>query len=47
MLTVLLSACIAYVAYRIGKRRGADEMYYLCRSADQAQREFFSRVSLN
>lgn len=47
MLTVSLVAIASAIAFRIGKRRGSDEMYYLCRNADQVQREFFSRVSLN
>lgn len=47
MLTVTLVAIASAIAFRIGKRRGSDEMYYLCRNADQVQREYFSRVSLN
>jgi len=47
MLTVSLVAIASAIAFRIGKRRGSDEMYYLCRNADQVQREYFSRISLN
>ena len=47
MLIALLILTASVIAYKIGKHRGSEEMYYLCRSADQAQREFFSRVSLN
>jgi len=47
MWTIVYIAIAAYVAYRIGKRKGEQEMYQLCKNADQIQREFFSRISLN
>jgi hypothetical protein len=47
MSTIIYVALAAYIAYRLGKRKGEQEMYQLCRNADQVQREFFSRISLN
>jgi hypothetical protein len=47
MLTVLAICVASYVAYRIGIRKGADEMYQLCRNAERTKQEFFSHVSLN
>jgi hypothetical protein len=45
MITVTLIAIASAIAYSIGKRRGAEEMEYLCRNAAQVEREFFSQVS--
>lgn len=47
MWTIVYIAVTAYFAYNIGKRKGEKEMYQLCKNADQVQREFFSRISLN
>lgn len=47
MLTALAVSVASMIAYKFGKRRGEEDMYYLCKSADQARREFFSSVSLN
>ncbi len=47
MWTIVYIVITAYVAYRIGKRKGEQEMYQLCKNADQVQREFFQRISLN
>lgn len=46
MWTIVGFILTAYLAYRYGKRKGEQEMYQLCKNADQVQREFFSRVSL-
>jgi len=47
MLTAILIAVTAIVAYQYGKRRGKEDMYQLCMNAEQTKREFFSRISLN
>jgi hypothetical protein len=47
MLTVLAISIAGYIGYRYGRSKGEQEMYQLCRNADQVQREFFSRISLN
>lgn len=47
MLTTLTMIAIAYASFRYGKRKGEQEMYQLCYNAEQAKREFFSRISLN
>lgn len=46
MWTIVYIAITAYTAYKYGKRKGEQEMYQLCKNADQVQREFFQRVSL-
>lgn len=38
---------VAVCSYRYGKHKGEQQMYQLCKNADQVQREFFSRISLN
>lgn len=47
MLTLLAISVATYVGYRYGRQRGEQDMYQLCKNADQVQREFFSRISLN
>jgi len=47
MLVALAITITAVIAYKYGKHRGEEDMYYLCKSADQARREFFSSISLN
>lgn len=47
MLTLLAIVAAAYLGYRYGRSKGEQEMYQLCKNADQVQREFFSRISLN
>ena len=47
MLTAIAIAIVAVVAYKYGRRRGAEDMYQLCMNAEQTKREFFSRISLN
>lgn len=47
MLTALLVTATAFIAYKYGRRRGEEDMYQLCRDAEQVKREFFSRISLN
>lgn len=47
MLTAIAIAVTAFVAYKYGKRRGSEDMYQLCMSAERTKREFFSRISSN
>jgi hypothetical protein len=47
MFTLLVAGIVGYTSYLYGKRQGEQEMYQLCRNAEQTKREFFSRISLN
>lgn len=47
MFTLFVAVVSGYASYLYGKRQGEQEMYQLCRSAEQTKREFFSRISLN
>lgn len=47
MFTTLTVIAVAYLSFRYGKRKGEQEMYQLCKNAEQTKREFFSRISLN
>jgi len=47
MLTLLFVSVALYVGYRYGKHKGEQEMYQLCKNAEQVKREFFSHISLN
>lgn len=47
MWTVVGIALALYIGYRYGRHKGEQEMYQLCKNAEQVKREFFSHVSLN
>lgn len=47
ILTLLAVLVTAIVAYKYGRKRGEEDMYMLCKNADDVRRAFFSRVSLN
>ncbi len=45
MWTIVYIAITAYVAYRIGKRKGEQEMYQLCKNADQVVNVILADIS--
>ncbi len=45
MITIITAIAVGFIAYRLGKKKGVDDMYRLCYNAEQAKREFFSAVS--
>lgn len=47
MWSIVYVSIALYLGYKYGKRKGEQEMYRLCKNADEVQREFFSRISLN
>jgi len=45
MITFIVASAVGFFAYRLGKKKGEDDMYRLCYNAEQSKREFFSEIS--
>lgn len=45
MITIIIASAVGFFAYRLGNKKGRDDMYRLCFNAEQTKREFFSDVS--
>lgn len=46
MITIIVAIATAFIAYRLGKRKGEADMYRLCLNAEESKKLFFSSVSL-